>query len=313
MSLVGSFAFAWKLQRYEIAFVAIVCLALAATAAWLTFDMRSIYAHCGTPGATAACDVVYAFQETHGSWVQTTQMAIGLMPVLVGLVLGVPIVSREIEHRTAQIAWPMSRSRVQWLAWRVVPVLVIGLLLVALPAVAADQMERAYFPRSDIGFYLYDSRGLPLVMRAAVLLLAGVALGAILGRLLPGLLLGIGVAIALTVGLATALPHWVSSAELSVPESAMSGAFPLTTDIQFRLPDGRIVDDSAAEAAFEQAAAAAGRDEPAPALLPQEVDYGVAASRVAEVLVRETAALILACLVIAGVTAAVLRRRRPGW
>ena len=310
MTLVGSFRFAWRLQRYEIGFVAVLCLALAAVAMWLTIDMRSIIAACGTAAATKACDVVYAFQETHGSAVGTVQMAVDFVPFVAGLVLGVPVVAREIEHRTAEITWPMSGSRLRWLAWRFGPVLVIGLMLVALPAIAADQMQRAFFPHSDIGFYLYESRGVPMVMRTAFMLLAGVALGAIVGRLLPALLLGIGVSVALTAGLGLALPHWVASVELSQAESPQSAAFPLQTEFRYRLLDGRLVDAQAGEVAYQQAYEAAGGGEPDPAKLPQEVWYGVAASRYWEVVLRESVALGLACVAIAGLTATVVKRRR---
>lgn len=310
MTLVGSFRFAWKLQRYEIAFVAIGCVTLAALAAWLTLDMRSIIAACGTAAATKVCDVVYAFQETHGSAVGTVQMAVDFVPFVAGLVLGVPVVAREVEHGTAQIAWPMSGSRVRWLAWRFGPVLVIGLALIALPAIATDQMERAYFPHSDIGFYLYEAHGVPMVMRTAFMLLAGVALGAMVGRLLPALLLGIGVSVALTAGLGLALPHWVAWVELSQAESVQSAAFPISTDLRYRLPGGRLVDEQSGQLAFEQAYADAAGGEPDPAMLPQEVWYGVAASRYWEVVLRESVALALACAAIAGLTATVVKRRR---
>ncbi len=58
---------AWRLQRWEIVLVAAGCLGLAAAATWLTLDMRSILARCGIPDAGNACDVIFAFQETHGS------------------------------------------------------------------------------------------------------------------------------------------------------------------------------------------------------------------------------------------------------
>lgn len=310
MSLIGSFRFAWRLQRWEIAFVAIVCLTLAAFATWLTLDMRSILALCGTPAAIKACDVTYAFQDTHGSAVQTVQMVAGFVPFIVGLVLGVPVVSRELEQRTAQIAWPMSGSRLRWLAWRFGPMVVIGLAMVALPAIAMDQMQRAYFPRSDIGFYLYELRGVPMAIRTAFMLLAGVALGAIVGRLLPALLLGIAAGIALTVGLGLALPHWVGSTELGDAE-VVEGIGDVRTDLQYRLADGRVVGAEEGEALVETAYENAGDQEPDSASLPHPIFYGIAASRYSEVVLRETAALVLACAALVGLTAVVVQRRRP--
>lgn len=48
-----------------------------------------------------------------------------------------------------------------------------------------------------------------------------------------------------------------------------------------------------------------------PALLPQEVFYGIAASRYPEVLAREAAAFGVASVLIGAFAAFVVRRRRP--
>ncbi|HET8778229.1 MAG TPA: hypothetical protein VFN76_11265, partial [Candidatus Limnocylindria bacterium] len=139
--MTNTLRLAWRLQRPEIMFVAALCLGLAAAAAWLAYDMRSIVAGCEPGGPPEApCGVIYAFQTTHGQAVMLIQMVTSLVPFLAGLILGVPIVARDVEHRTALIAWPLSGSRLRWLAWRVLPVLVIAIALVSVLAVAADQM-----------------------------------------------------------------------------------------------------------------------------------------------------------------------------
>ncbi len=311
---MGALRLAWRLQRWEILFVAVGCLALTAAAAWLALDMRSVLARCGTSDATVACDIIFAFQETHGSVVGTVQTLIEYMPFVVGLVLGVPIVTREVEQRTALIAWPMAGSRLRWLAWRLTPVLLIGLVLAAVLAVAADQLARAYFPHSDIGFVEYEARGLPLVMRTALMLVAGVAVGAVVGRLLPALLAGIGVAVAVFVGLAIALPQWVPSTVVAGPDSdepaAMIGG-QLHTAIQYRLPDGRLVSADDGEIFAEGVYAEAGGEEPDPASLPQLIMTGVSADRYGEVVVRESLALGVLAAGLGGAAAVVVRRRRP--
>ncbi len=303
---------AWRLQRWEIAFVALICLGLAAFAAWQAADMRSILGRCGTPDATTACDFVYAFQETHGSGVQFAQMLIGYSPFVVGLVLGVPLVTREVEHRTALISWPMARSRLRWLALRLVPVLVIGLGLMAVLAVAADQMARAYFPHSDIGFVQFEGRGVPLVMRTALILVGSVALGAVIGRVLPALLVGIGLSVAITVGLALALPRWVEPTvlpDIETDPAAMIGAR-LHTEIQYRLPSGEVVSADEGEA-YHESLYEDGVTEPDPALLPVMIVTGVGVDRYAEVVAREAAAIGALTLLLLGTAATVVQRRRP--
>ena len=310
--MIGQLRLALRLQRWDFAFVAILCLGLSAVAFWLAADMRSLHTGCGTAAATRACDFVFPFQDSHGQRVEVVQAVTDFVPYLAGLFLGVPVVAREVEQRTAPIAWSLAGSRVRWLTWRLAPLLLLSLVPISVLAVASDQMARAYFPNSDIGFVQYEARGLPLVMRTVLILVSGVAIGALLGRVLPALLVGIGVSIAVSVVLAMALPHWVPSTELTAAESVASGAIgSLNTDLQFRLPNGELMDSAAAEELIYAANEASPEAPPDPSTLPQEVWIGVAASRYPEVLVRESAALGVAIVCIGAIGAFVVGRRRP--
>jgi hypothetical protein len=275
--------------------------------------MRSIHAACGTPAATSACDVIFSFQNTHGHAVQVTQMVVEYVPFVVGLVLGVPIVTREVEQRTALIAWPMARSRLRWMVWRTVPVVIIGLAAVGLLSAIADQMAHAYVPNADLGFSRYEARGLPLLMRTLLMLAAGVAIGAIVGRQLPALLLGIGASVAVVAVLALALPHWVPSTVLEDMETdpaAMIGGR-LHTAVHYRMPSGEIVTADEGEIYAESVYQASLPDEPDPALLPQLIITGVGAERYPEVVTRESLAVGAAAIVLIGLAGAAVQRRRP--
>ena len=309
--MIARLRLAWRLQRWEIGFVAAACVALSTAAFWQAADMRSRLTGCGTLEAAQACGFIFPFQGSHGTGVQLTQMAIAFVPFVAGLILGVPVVAREVEHRTALIAWVLSGSRVRWLAWRLAPMLVVYLALVGILAVAAGQLAGAYFPNSDLGFVEYPNRGVPLVMRSALMLVSGVAIGAMLGRVLPALLVGIGVAVALSMAMNLALSHWVPSAQLSAAESVLSGPGPITTDVQYRTPDGRLVDAQTGEALVEAAYEVNPGTEQDPSTLPQEDFFGIAASRYPDVVVRETAALGVAIIIIAALSAIAVGRRRP--
>jgi hypothetical protein len=304
---------AFKLQRSEIVFAALLSLGLAAAALWLAADMRAVLERCGTPTAPEACNVIYAFQTSHGHVVQTIQLAIGFAQYAVPVVLGIPILTREIEHRTAMVAWPLAGSRVKWLVWRVGPALVVGLLLVGTLAYAADQMTIAYIPNVDIGFENHGGRGASMLTRSVLVLVAATAIGALIGRLLPSLLIGIVFAAGVSSALGAALPHWVQSTELRPTDSIFTGtgrAFPLTTGLEFRAPDGTPISDVEAEAMYQAAFEEHG-PEPDPSVLPQEVYFGVAASRYPEVLARESAAIGVATILVGAVTVVTVRRRRP--
>ncbi len=301
---------AFKLQPSALGFAALVCLGLAAAALWLAADMRSVLQACGTPDEPKACEVIYAFQDTHMNAVFLTQTGIGLATYGIPLVLGVPILTREIEQRTAMIAWPLAGSRMKWLAWRVLPVLVVALILIGVMAFAAEQLAEAYFPHDDIGFQLHGARGISLLTRAALVLAAALLLGSVIGRLLPALLIGIVAAAGISSGTEALLRSWAEPTELTASESIAAGGFPLTTGLEFRAPDGSELDEAEVEALYEAVYLEYGEDAD-PALLPREVFYGVAVERYGEVLIRESAA-ILGVTVLASVLAlVVVRRRRP--
>jgi hypothetical protein len=301
---------AFRLQASSIGFAALVCLGLAGVATWLTLNMRSMLAQCGTPSAPEGCGVIYMFQSPLGEPVMLTQLGIGVAMYAVPLVLGVPLLTREIEQKTAMIAWPLAGSRLKWLAWRAVPVLLIALLLVGIMAFAAEQLAEAYFPRSDIGFQHHGARGFSLVTRTVLMLAVAVLLGAVIGRLLPALLIGIALAYGLSTGLDAVVRSWVEPARLSESESIATGAFPLTTGLEYLAPDGRPISDEEAEMMFQVVFEEHG-PEPDPSLLPKEVFYGVAGSRYGEVLIRESGALFGAAIVAGAAAVVVVQRRRP--
>ena len=304
---------AWRLQRWEMAFVVIGGLGLAALAFWQAFEMRSMLTGCGTPTAAPACQFVYPFQESHGNVLRLTQL-IGVAPFGAGLLLGMPIIAREVEHRTALLAWPLAGSRVRWLVLRIAPAIVIGVVVVAVLAVAADLMAQAYLPKSDLGFLHHGSRGVPLVMRGVLVLFLAVVVGALIGRMLPALLLGIALSIGLSIGLGMVLDQWVPSAELTAAEAPGGLTNPATTEVRYRMPDGETISAQEGEiivSAAHEAAAEAGGPEPDPATLPQSVYYGISSARHTEVVLRESLALGAATFGLAGVAVLLVRRRRP--
>ena len=312
--MIAPLRLAWRLQRWELAFVVIGGLGLAGVAIWQAFDMRSMLTGCGTPSAASACEFFYPFQNTHGNVVLLTQMLITLAPFVAGLVLGVPIVAQEIEHRTALLAWPLVGSRSRWLALRSAPALTVGLVVMVVLAVAADLMAQAYMPKTDLGFLQHGSRGVPLVMRALLVMALGVTLGAMIGRFLPALVVGIALCVGMQVALGATLDRWLPS-EVLTPEEAPGGlSNPLTTEVQYRTPSGEIITAQEGEiivsAAYE-AAAEAGEPEPDPATLPQEIFIGISAARHGEVVLRESLALGALATGLFGVATVVVGRRRP--
>jgi hypothetical protein len=229
----------------------------------------------------------------------------------VPLVLGVPVLTQEIERRTAMIAWPLAGSRLKWLAWRAGSVLVVGLVLIGVMAFAAESMAGANQPGTDLGFAAHGGRGISLMTRAGLMLVVAVALGAVSGRLLPSLLIGIALAVALSTAVGSLPPYGVASTELGLSDSYAEDGQPFQTGHAYRAPDGTLMSNDEAEAMMMALFQEYSPDLPPESALPQDVVYGIAGSRYFEVLARESAALVGAAVLVGGLAVAVVQRRRP--
>jgi hypothetical protein len=89
------------------------------------------------------------------------------------------------------------------------------------------------------------------------------------------------------------------------------GGHPFTTGYSYRAPDGTPISDDEAEAMRMAVYEEYSPDLPPDSVLPQDVIYGIAGSRYGEVLARESAVLVGATVLVGGVAAAVVQRRRP--
>lgn len=114
-----------------------------------------------------------------------------LLPFVVGLLLGVPIVGREIEMRTAALAWSLSGDRRRWLLARLLPMLALGLIGLVVGAALIAEMARAAHPWNYQGpgripsLTELGSEGPTLVGRGVLALGIAVLAGALIGRTLP--------------------------------------------------------------------------------------------------------------------------------
>lgn len=109
-----------------------------------------------------------------------------------GLVLGVPIVAREVEARTASLAWSFARTRMLWFRQRVLPMLallLVGLgMLAILSVILRDLGDPAgHEARMDqIG-----SQGVSLLARGVLGFGVALMVGAVVGRTLGAVLVSV--------------------------------------------------------------------------------------------------------------------------
>lgn len=201
----------WRMHRFEALFVAGVSVLLAATLWVVAAHLRAIEVDpacwaqwSGSDEITSAC------QRSVNAWLTVNEEEVGQMtgllvfvPVLLGVVLGVPVVGREVEMRTLGLAWSLGGRRWRWLLARVLPMLAIAIVGGVLLGAASGEM-RAAQAVSPFELDRMDDIALQgVVLGTRVVLGFGVGLvaGAALGRTLPALLVA-GVVAALWVAFA---------------------------------------------------------------------------------------------------------------
>lgn len=230
-------------------------------------------------------------------------------PFVLGLFLGVPIVAREIEGRTAPIAWTLSRSRRRWLLHRAAPVVAVVVLAALLVGIAGEVLTRAapWNEGVDPGFNDYGARGGLVAVRALAVLSLGLAMGALVPRQLPALLLAAAVTLALFVGV-----------ELVRDDLMRREAVPLTSQEQQqgasqKIYDSALRDDATGELIsyddYYRDHPGAMQGELPPGVTP--VEYTVPGSRYGSFVLRESAVLGAVAALALAVTTGVVSRRRP--
>jgi hypothetical protein len=225
------------------------------------------------PTQDATCEIArQQFYELANTAGQVLAAAV-LIPWIAGLLIGVPLVARELESGTASLAWTLSRSRRSWYLRRVIPLAGIVGLALLLPAIATVVMEGARQPDVDVWASFDDGslRGPVVLFRGLLALSVGVLAGAVVGRQLPAVIIAGLLAIAVMVFVPVGVQAFSNTlGEWRTAEQGTSGD--LTMDIGYRdkssgrfvdydgaysgapvLPDGSY-DETWVEAHFDQAA-----------------------------------------------------------
>jgi hypothetical protein len=307
---------AWRLHRAELVAVAVAALGLSWLCVWAAGDLDRIVAGCRAAlelaapcGGLAESGTIYD-NDIQGR-VAVARQALAALPFAAGVVLGVPLLARELEHGTAPLSWPLARSRARWLALRAVPVAVIGTAILLVPAMAGEVLLRSLYPPLDpaANFEGYGIRGPLLILRFLAAFAAAGLVGAWIGRQLPALLLAGVVAAGIGIGLMQAQPLWVPAVEQPfVGEAApIDSVGSLYVRTRYRAPSGEWMRDEDAWAIL----ATAYEDTNQPGL-PDEVFFDIPRERYLDVVARESVALAAGAGLSGWLLTAVVRRRRPG-
>ncbi|MEU1630782.1 hypothetical protein ABZ746_37135 [Streptomyces sp. NPDC020096] len=150
-------------------------------------------------GTSAA---VLALDDAHGSAVESTGLVLMALPPALGLFCGAPLLAKELESGTYQLAWSQSISRTRWLAGRLGVPLAVTLAGATILAVVSTWWVNTVLGRfpAYIQWYTWMSRSTsgPAVVGFCLL---GVALGAAIGLLVRRTVTSIAVTAVVMTGL----------------------------------------------------------------------------------------------------------------
>lgn len=197
----------WRMQRWELAVLIGGAFLFAGAAAFLAWQIPIAIDRLEPCTIEPPSGLSMAECRSRSEWAgylagasTILQGATTVVPFAVGILLGAPLVSREIEKRTAPMAWSLSRSRSWWLAGRTVPLLVLIVVVLLLLGQATEAMILAV-PDMKLGWQQYAMHGPLVAARGMTVFLIGVVVGLVMGRVLPAVLVSGLIVVALLLGL----------------------------------------------------------------------------------------------------------------
>ncbi len=310
---------AFKMQRLELlifvaaaVLITVVSLLIARGASEARASFDACFQAAGTDAGCATSPSLNDFSM----WGGFARISAFLAPFALGLFLGVPVVAREIEGRTAGIAWTLSRSRTRWLVQRVLPLGGAVIVLAAAVGIGSEFVTRTN-PYADFaanpGFADYTARGWILPVRAIAVLLLAIAVGAIVPRQLAALLLAGACTLALFVGLSIGMDTWMRAEARPIPfEESRFGPFsggPQIFDVAYQEDaTGKVISMNDFYNQYGDVALPDGESDP-PGFT--QVAIGIPGSQYATWVLRESAILGGLAVVAGGLATLVVARRRP--
>jgi hypothetical protein len=216
----------WAQHRRE-ALVSGIILTVAATLLVITGliilgDFKSSGAASCAPAAGPAvgvfnagtsCEpVVGAFFSRWMGLTQTASFALMTLPVLLGVFIAAPLLSREFEQRTYLFAWSQSITKLRWVLVKLGLFAAVVLISAAALAVLAiwwhSPLDRAFYGGPWAAF---DVQGIAPIGYAVFALSLGTLAGLVFRRTIPAMALTLFVFVGVRILIALVRPHFMTA------------------------------------------------------------------------------------------------------
>jgi hypothetical protein len=210
---------AWRSQRSLLLVTvgAVVVLSLwlwltgaADHAAWLAQE------HACAHGYDAGCMSSFTRLTDDDRWTGINYVVLLLVPGVIGLVLGAPLVAREIEHGTNRLVWSQSIGRMRWVSFKLLISGVVAAVLVGGLAPLVAWWTGAVRSPADIDPRSFAITGFVSVGYVLFALLLGAWLGSLIGRTGWAIAAGVPIFVAVRAWvLLSVRPHLAATATLT--------------------------------------------------------------------------------------------------
>ena len=183
----------WRQHRQQALF-GTATLALIALLLLLTgLHMHSVFQHSGLGHCLASrhpdCGNLQTAFESRFSTLRQLVPFFMVLPALVGLFWGAPLIGRELEQGTHLFVWTQGVTRLRWLTSKLAALLALSLLLTVTYALLISwwlgPLDRSTGDRFQPP--IFDQQGLVPVAYAVFALALGIAAGAVLKKTMPAM------------------------------------------------------------------------------------------------------------------------------
>jgi hypothetical protein len=203
--LSGMVWLTWRQHRWALLGTLVLTTLLVGWMAYLCVDITRLYHQCHDTTCPPYSPQGAALSATYGPIWQAGNVAVVVMyaPLLIGLFLGVPVLSREHEQRTLLLAWSQDVSPIRWLSTKLV---LLGAFVAGLTVVLSAVSDHLAHVYANVRGGLFDdSSFLATGMLPSAISICwfaiGVAVGAVVRRTLPAMFAVIAGFIAALMGI----------------------------------------------------------------------------------------------------------------
>ncbi|MFE7616250.1 ABC transporter permease subunit [Streptomyces sp. NPDC057496] len=215
----------WRQFRLQALVGALGLAVIAFYLLYVGLDIRDAYdayrARCTDPAACAQAGS--QFQGAYRNTLLFLAGGLGLIPVVMGVFWGAPLVARELELGTHRLAWNQSVTRRRWLLGRMAFVGVAAMVLTGLAALmltwAASPYDRVASDR--FGTLEFGARNIAPIGYAFLAFALGTTIGLLVRRTLPAMAITGVVFLAVQFAVPNLVrPHLMEPEKASLPMTA---------------------------------------------------------------------------------------------